>query len=209
MTKLVLDLYKEGDVPQKLALDLEKAEIFKAILTWAGETDLDLHALHTVNLGSGARATSFEDILSTYNVDRVTPSGKRVGILPLAADKTFSIHGGALVHSPDAQQGGDEYIIVNPSYLTMPDVGRIEIPLLAMIHEQAQGKVFRDVVNPRVTILNSRDEKLLEVSLSDQFGSFKGVHLGSIVIEPNMPPAYLNLGAGFNTNFNGVLADFT
>ncbi|MCP3024071.1 hypothetical protein [Cupriavidus basilensis] len=49
--------------------------------------------------------SSLCDILSTYTVERVLEAGVKAGTLPLAAEKTFAVHGGALVHSLDAQDG--------------------------------------------------------------------------------------------------------
>ena len=89
MSALQLNLTKPGDVAPKLALNLDKGERFKVRLAWDGDTDLDLHVLVAVNFGAGAKVGALEDILSTYNVQRVI-RGQSTGTLPLAADKTFS-----------------------------------------------------------------------------------------------------------------------
>jgi len=211
MTALQLNLSKPGDVAQKLALNLNKGERFKARLSWEGDTDIDLHALVAQNTGAGAKVSSLGDILSTYNVQR-TIRGESQGSLPLAADKTFSIYNGALVHSPDAtdgnQAGDDEWVSIQPDRLTPPAGGAIEIPLVAMIHPQNAGRTFRNVKNARVIIENGAGQELLNVSLSEQFGEFIGVQMGSIMIDA-AGSSYANIGVGFNSDFNEVLGHFS
>jgi tellurium resistance protein TerD len=211
MSKLQLNLTKPGDNTPKLSLNLNKGESFKVRLSWDGNTDLDLHALVAVNMGAGATVSSFDDILSPYNVKRVI-RGQETGTLTLAADKTFSVHGGALVHSPDAtdgnQTGDDEYVIIRPDRLNPPAGGAIEIPLVAMIHPQNTGRAFRDVRNAHVIIEDGRGVELLNVSLSDQFGEFVGVQMGSIMVEAS-GSSFAAIGVGFNEDFNQVLGHFS
>jgi tellurium resistance protein TerD len=211
MTALQLNLTKPGDATLKLSLNLDKGERFKVRLAWDGNTDLDLHALVAVNMGAGAKVSAMEDLLSTYNVQRVI-RGQSTGVLPLAPDKTFSVHGGALVHSPDAtdgnQDGDDEWVTIQPDRLTPPVGGALEIPLVAMIHPQNAGCSFRDVKNARVIVENARGVELLNVSLSSQFGEFVGVQMGSIMVEPT-GASFAAIGVGFNSNFNEVLAHFS
>lgn len=211
MTKLTVNQTKPGDTAPKLALTLKKGEVFTVRLRWDNKIDVDLHALYTINTGAGAKASSMDDILSTYNVDRVLDGGERVGTLPLKADKTFEIYGGALTHSPDARDGlksdDDEYIIVKPSLLPRPPMGNIEIPLVAMIHPQG-GKTFSDVQNARVIIENSTGTVLLDADLSGQFGSFIGVQMGTIAIT-DTGAEFIAVGVGFNGDFNDVLGHFS
>lgn len=211
MPSLQLNLSKPGDVSQKLALNLDKGERFKVRLSWDGQTDLDLHALVAVNMGAGGKVSSFGDVLSTYNVQR-TMRGQTAGTLPLAADKTFSVHGGAVVHSPDAtdghQEGDDEWVSIQPDRLTPPGSGVIEIPLVATIHPQNTGHKFRDVKNARVIVENAAGKPLLDVSLSDQFGDFVGVQMGAIMIEPS-GSSFVAIGVGFHGDFNEVLGHFS
>lgn len=211
MSALQLNLTKPGDVAPKLSLNLDKGERFKVRLAWDGDTDLDLHALVAVNFGAGAKVGALEDILSTYNVQRVI-RGQTTGILPLAADKTFSVHGGAVVHSPDAtdghQEGDDEWVSIQPDRLTPPAGGAVEIPLVAMIHPQNAGRTFRDVKNARVIVENAAGQELLNVALSSQFGEFVGVQMGSIMVETT-GSSFVAIGVGFNSNFNEVLAHFS
>lgn len=212
MSSLQLNLLKAGEDAPKLALSLDKGEMFKVRLSWDGDTDLDLHALVAVNAGNGAKVSSFDDILSTYNVKR-TIRGQVVGTLTKKADGSFEVHDGALVHSPDALDGNatdgdDEYVIVHPDRLAPPAVGAIEIPLVAMIHPQSAGKAFRLVKNAKVVVENSQGQELLNVSLSDQFGEFVGVQMGSIMIEPS-GSSFVAIGVGFNSDFNQVLGHFS
>lgn len=211
MSKLQLNLTKPGDSAPKLALNLNKGERFKVRLAWDGGADLDLHALVAVNTGAGAKISALDDILSTYNVKRVI-RGSAQGHLPLNPDKTFSVHGGALVHSPDATDGhaagDDEYIIVHPDRLSPPADGVIEIPLVAMIHPQTPGRKFAHVKNGHVIIENAAGKVLLDISLSAQFGDFIGVQMGSIIIEPS-GASFHAVGVGFNTDFNEVLGHFS
>lgn len=211
MPSLQLNLTKPGDVAPKLSLSLDKGERFKVRLMWDGATDLDLHALVAVNMGTGAKVSSFGDVLSTYNVQR-TLRGQAVGYLPLAADKTFAVHGGAVVHSPDAvdghQEGDDEWVSIQPDRLTPPGAGVIEIPLVATIHPQNTGRKFRDVKNARVVVENAAGKTLLDVSLSDQFGDYVGVQMGAIMIEAT-GSSFVAIGAGFNGDFNEVLGHFS
>lgn len=211
MPALQLPLTKPGDVTTKLALNLNKGGMFKVRLAWDGDTDLDLHALVAVNSGAGAKVSTFEDVLSAYNVKRVI-RGQEVGTLPLAADKSFSIYGGALVHSPDAtdgvREGDDEFVNIYPDRLPKPAVGVLEIPLVAMIHPQKVGSKFAHVQNARVIIEDETGKSLLDVSLSNQFGEFIGVQMGSIMIEPS-GASFVAIGVGFNSDFNEVLSHFS
>jgi tellurium resistance protein TerD len=46
------------------------------------------------------------------------------------------------------------------------------------------------------------------VSLSDQFGEFVGVQMGSIMVEAS-GSSFAAIGAGFNEDFNQVLGHFS
>lgn len=211
MPSLQLNLTKPGDVAPKLALNLNKGERFKVRLAWDGGADLDLHALVAVNTGAGAKVSSLDDILSTYNVQR-NIRGAAQGHLPLAADKTFSVHNGALMHSPDATDGtasgDDEFVTIQPDRLVPPAAGVIEIPLVAMIHPQSAGRKFAQVQNAHVIIENAAGQVLLDVSLSAQFGEFVGVQMGSILVESS-GATFHAVGTGFNSDFNEVLGYFS
>ena len=208
---LTVNLAKPSDAPKKLALNLKKNESFLVRLAWDCKSDLDLHALVAVNQGAGAKIAEFDDILSIYNVQR-TVRGQAEGFLPLAADKTFSVRGGALVHSPDATDGqlsddDDEWIRIIPGQLKLPGSGYIEIVLVAMIHGGNRPQ-FRNVSNARVIVENEDHEQLLVVNLSEHFGDFTGVQMGSVIIDSN-GPAFSPVGVGFVGDFNDVLAQFS
>jgi tellurium resistance protein TerD len=211
MANLTLNLSKPGDRPQKLALNLTKAERFKVRLAWEGQTDLDLHAIVCANHGDGAKASSLEDILSTYNVRRRVGGGE-VGVLEKRADGTFAVHGGALVHSADATDGDqleiDEWIDVDPVRLAPPPGAVIEIPLIAMIHQKTVARRFRDVGNAWVSIQNAAGKELMNVRLSAQFGEFVGVQMGSVMID-EQGTHFAPVGVGFNGDFNTVLEHFS
>lgn len=208
---LTLNLTKPGEQGQKLSLNLKKNEAFKVKLSWDGDTDIDLHAIHCINTGAGAKASSFDDILSTYNVQR-TIGGQTVGTLTKNSDGTFSIYGGALVHSPDAQDGQatgvDEWINIDPAKLTLPSGGAIEIPLIAMVHQKKVPSKFRDVQNATVTIEDSNGVEVQRVVLTSQFGEFVGVQMGSIIID-STGTNFHAIGVGFDVDFNGVLGFFS
>lgn len=211
MSSLTLNLAKPGEAAPKLALNLNKGERFRVRLAWEGANDLDLHALFCINAGAGARASSFADILSTYNVRRRI-GAQEVGTLTPAADGSFSIHGGALKHSPDARDGDqldiDEWLEIDPAGLTQPATGVIEIPLVAMIHPQSGALRFRDVRNATVIVETVAGQALLRVALGSEFGEFIGVQMGSIVVG-NKGAEFVAIGVGFNGDFNAVLGHFS
>jgi tellurium resistance protein TerD len=210
MAALVLNLTKPEDVVEKLVLNLDKGERFRVRLSWDGDVDLDLHAFVAINVGQGAKVSSFADILSTYNVKRVI-RGQAAGTLEKKADGTFEIYAGALVHSPDALDGSasgdDEWVSIQPDSLNPPAGGAIEIPLLATIHPQNSGRTFRDVKNARFIVENAAGQELLNVSLSEQFAEFVGVQGGSIMVEAS-GSSFAAVGVGFNKDFNQVLSHF-
>lgn len=213
MSNLVLNLTKPGEEAPKLQLNLKKAESFTIKLAWAGDSDLDLHALYCIHDGNRGTISALDDILSTYNVQRKI-GGQTVGTLAKQSDGTFSIHAGALVHSADALDGdasddADEWIRVDPSKITLPaGAVAIEIPIIAMIHPQSSGKTFSTVQDASVTILDSDGNVQMTANLSTQFGEFVGVQMGSIMIEPS-GTSFAQVGVGFNEDFNGVLGYFS
>ncbi len=211
MSSLTLNLAKPGEAAPKLALNLNKGERFRVRLAWEGTNDLDLHALFCINSGAGAKASSFADILSTYNVRRRIGT-QEVGTLTPAADGSFSIHGGALRHSPDARDGDqldiDEWLEIDPAGLEQPTAGVSEIPLVAMIHPQSGALRFGDVRNATVIVETAAGQPLLRVALGSEFGEFIGVQMGSIVVGNN-GAEFVAIGVGFNGDFNAVLGHFS
>lgn len=211
MTHLTLNLSKPGDTSRKLALNLTKVERFKVRLGWDGQTDLDLHAIVCANHGDGAKASSFDDILSTYNLKRRI-GGQEVGSLDKRPDGSFAVHQGALVHSPDAIDGDtlevDEWIAIDPAKLTPAPGAVIEIPLIALIHQKTVARRFRDVSNAWVSIENAAGSELMRVQLSSQFGEFVGVQMGSLMMDAS-GTQFAAVGVGFHGDFNSVLEHFS
>lgn len=204
-----LTLSKPSDAP-KLKLNLKKSPSYLARLQWDCKTDLDLHALVATNIGGVAKISAHEDILSTYNVRRMVNGSLEGHIVP-NADKTFSVHGGALTHSPDAtdgqvHEGDDEWIRVKPELLNVPAGTAIEIPLIAMIHK-AGNKTFRDVVGARVVVEDADGEELLVMNLTAEFAGTAGVQMGSIIIDKD-GANFMPVGGGFSGDFNTVLEQF-
>jgi hypothetical protein len=218
MANVTLNLTKPGDVAKKITLNLKKLEWFLIKLLWdespdpsAPTTDLDLHSFRCVNRGNGAKIEGPEDILSTYAVRRIVEGGE-VGWLVPAADGTFQIYDGAMVHSKDAPNGAadgvDESMRVDPSKVPVPNGTFVELPIIGMIHPQSSGKQFRDVQNATLVIENSNGVEVLRVRLSEQFGDFIGVHAGSILISDAGVVEFSNETAGFNEDFNQVIGQF-
>jgi len=208
MSSLTLTLSKPGDgKPKGLSLNLQKAERFTVKLRWDGSADVDLHALLCLGpVGGQASVTEQDQLLSCYNV---APQGT----LPKAADGTFSIPGGGLVHSADARDGQaedvDEYIDIDPAKIVLAPGQYADIPLIAMLHPCDGSKRFRQVQNARVEIVNTSGQQLLQADLSAQFGDFVGVQMGSIIIQPGQPAQFTPVAVGFATDFNGVIAAFS
>lgn len=209
MPAIMLPLSKPSD-GVKLTLNLKKSPSYRVRLAWDCNSDLDLHALVATNYGQGAKIGELDDILSTYNVRR-TVAGEVQGHIVPNADKTFSIRGGALTHSPDAidgavTDGDDEWLRVKPDSLVVPAGATLEIPLIAMIHNP-KGKTFRNVKNARVVVEDASGEELLVCSLGDDFAGTSGVQMGTIIIDSN-GSSFAPVGVGFAGDFNSVLGHF-
>ncbi len=204
MTQFVVS--QDKGTAQSFALPLVKNESFKVTLSWDGKGDADLHALICSNNGSRSVISSWDDIFSTYNVKRMS-GGQQVGHLDKAPNGTFSTYGGALIHSADAldgqQAGVDEFIDIYPDKLPARS-GAIEIPLVAMVHG---GMLFKNLQNVRVIISKMDGTVLMEASLSETFGDYNGVQMGSLIIDHN-GPVFHSLGTCFNGDFNSVIAHF-
>lgn len=209
--QITLNLTKPGEVASKFQLNLRKGESFKVRLSWDGGRDIDIHAFVCLGTPQGAKLQAIEDILSTYNVQRVI-AGESVGTLPKKADGTFEVRGGALVHSADAldghRDGDDEWMLIHPGRLGVPAGSYLEIPLVAMIHPQENGGQFRDVRNAAIVIVNAEGGELMRANLSSQFGEFVGVQMGSIMIDAQGKSEFHAVGVGFQGDFNSVLAHF-
>ena len=213
MEKLQLNLTKAGESAPKFQLNIKKGEPFKVFGRWDDGADLDLHALYLVHHGDGVapKLTGYDDILSTYNTK--TPSRPN-GHLVLAADRTFAIHDGALRHSADARNGHaagvDEFIEVDTNRIVAPAGGAVEIVLAVSIHREHPNDLparFSQVKGAHVEIVDAAGKVVLSVALSDQFGEFNGVQMGSIMVD-HTGAAFHNVGVGFNDSFNDVIAHF-
>jgi tellurium resistance protein TerD len=216
MATLTLNLEKPGEVqPPKLRLSLDKGAVFKVSIFWdcdpKHEDDLDCHALAAYNDGNGAKFNRLEQILSTYNTKKMSS----IGVLDVNTDGSFSTAAGALTHSGDKRrQKNTEVITIKGSLI--PD-GINEIPLFATVHEADHGEgheggeegeeeaAFSDIEVVTVTIADERGRELGKYTLSDEFGEFNVVQLGSILLGDN-GWEYFPIGRGFTGNFNEVIA---
>lgn len=217
---LTLSLNKPGAKPAaKLQLSLSKGSIFKVTVAWkceaSHEDDVDIHALEARNDGSGAKVTSLEQILSTYNTTKMSP---RTGVLPTSPDGSFATSSGGLRHSGDIRvQGNSETIVIDGSRLQS---GINEIPLFATVHKADHGQeheggaeseeeaAFADIAVCTVTIADDRGRELGAYQLSSEFGDFNVVQLGSVMYGDN-GWEYAPVGRGFTGTINDVLAHFT
>lgn len=214
---LTLSLEKPGVAPpKKLQLSLNKGARFTVKISWECEAehqdDIDIHALEASNPGDGAKVTALESVLSTYNTTKMNPRG---GALKNNPDGSFSTPSGGLKHSGDVRvQGNFETIVVDGS--NIPD-GVNEIPLFATVHRAEEDgeedhevgeAAFADIEVCTVTITGDDGRELGSYQLSDEFGDFNVVQLGSIIFGPN-GWEYAPVGRGFTGTINDVLAYFS
>ena len=205
---LQLSLAKPGDAPvQKLALNLNKGDTFSIELRWDSDDDLDAHALLAFNNGSGAKISSLDQILSTYNA-KVTNSS---GTLNSNPDGSFSTPDGSARHSGDALDGGgndedeaDETITI---YGAKVPSNVNEIPIFITIHPAGTTR-FAQVRNAGIRIKNSGGKVIGEYHLTNEFGNFDAVQMGSLILE-NGQWSYLPAGSGFNGDFNFIIGYFS
>lgn len=218
---LTLSLQKPGsEAPQRLQLSLTKGGVFTAEVSWDCDPrhrdDLDVHALACANDGAGAKVNALERVISTYNTTLMNPRG---GVLPTNPDGSFSALDGAVNHSGDMRiQKNTERIVVDTSKLP-PDVN--EIPLFATVHKAEHGAgheegeageeeaAFADVDVCTITMKDEAGRVLGAYQLSDEFGEFNVVQLGSIMLSEDGMWEYAPVGSGFTGDFNDVLAVFS
>jgi tellurium resistance protein TerD len=218
---LTLTLEKPGTAaPKKLQLSLNKGARFTVKVAWECEADhqddVDIHALEASNSGSGARVTKLESVLSTYNTKKMNPRG---GVLPNGTDGSFSTPSGGLQHSGDIRiQGNYEMITIDGSRLPS-NVN--EIPLFATVHKADHGNeheadhdsdeeaAFADIEICTVTISDDTGRELGVYKLSDEFGEFNVVQLGSVMLAEDGSWVYAPVGRGFTGTINDVLAHFS
>jgi tellurium resistance protein TerD len=213
---LTLSLQKPGANAPKLRLSLNKGARFTAKVEWQCDAehadDVDVHALAAFNAGEGAKVTSLEQVLSTYNTKRMNPSG---GALATRPDGSFELPGGGLVHSGDKRvQNNEESIVIDGSRLA-DDVN--EVPIFVTVHEAgtdgAAGEAedepaFGDIDVCTITLSDEAGRELGAYRLSDEFKEFNVVQLGSL-LRGEAGWEYAAVGRGFNGDFNDVIAHFS
>lgn len=202
---LEMKLHKPGDNVPKLSLSLKKESIFQIELSWDSTVDVDAHALLAFNDGSGAKVSSFDQVLSTYNSKKTNPSGT----LMTNADGSFSTPCGSLTHSGDSRDGTtqdvDETMKIDGSKIKN---GENEILIFVTIHA-ANGKKFSEVKEAKIVIKDDAHKVLCEYMLSSEFSGFDSVQMGSIILTPDKAFQFHPVGVGFNGDFNTVLSNFS
>lgn len=203
---LTIKLQKPGDVVPKLQLSLKKGSRFMIELFWNSPDDLDAHALLATNDGNGAKVTSFEQVLSTYNSKKTNPDG----LLIMNPDGSFATPCGALTHSGDSRTGVekdvDEVITVDGA---KTPAGVNEIPIFVTIHNSAKtGATFSKVTKAGIRIKDDSGKILAEYELSTEFAQFSAVQMGSLVYGAN-GWEFAAVGNGFMGDFNTVLEHFS
>ena len=218
---LTLSLEKPGSKPTpKLRLSLNKGARFSVRIAWDcaadHQDDLDIHALEAANAGSGAKVTSLEQVLSTYNTRKMSP---QTGVLPTDADGSFSTPSGGLRHSGDVRIQGRESETITIDGSKIPE-GINEIPLFATVHKADHGAghddgdeseeeaAFADIERCTVTIASEDGTELGSYQLSQEFGEFNVVQLGSLMLDRS-GWQYAPVGRGFTGTINDVLAHFS
>lgn len=217
---LTLSLQKPNAAPaRRLKLSLNKGARFSVKIEWDckadHEDDVDVHALEAVNSGHGAKVAALESILSTYNTTRMS----RTGVLKTNADGSFATPSGGLTHSGDIRiQGGQAEILTVDGSKVPPEVN--EIPLFATVHKADHGDAheedhdeedeaaFADIDVCTVTIADDSGRVIGQYKLSDEFGEFNVVQLGTVMLAPNGGWEYVPVGVGFKGDFNDVIGNF-
>lgn len=218
---LTLNLQKPDAAPvRRLRLSLNKGARFSVKVEWDckadHQDDVDVHALEAVNSGHGARVTSLEGILSTYNTTKMS----RTGALKVNSDGSFATPAGGLSHSGDIRvQGGRAEVLTIDGSRVPPDVN--EIPLFATVHKSCHGEegeeaaeegdeaAFADIDLCVVTISDDSGRVIEKYKLSDEFGEFNVVQLGSLMLVSGGGWEYVPVGVGFLGDFNDVLGNFS
>lgn len=218
---LTLSLEKPGSKPApKLQLSLNKGATFNVEIKWdcaaEHQDDLDIHALEATNDGRGAKVTSLEQVLSTYNTRKMSPKS---GVLPTNPDGSFATPSGGLRHSGDVRVQGQESEKLTIDGSKLPE-GINEIPLFATVHKADHGEghddgdedeeeaAFADIETCTVTITDDAGKELGSYQLSQEFGEFNVVQLGSIMLD-RTGWQYAPVGRGFTGTINDILAHFS
>lgn len=204
---LQLPMQKDGEEVKKLKLSMSKTATFKVELMWESDQDLDAHALLATNDGAGAKVDSMDQVLSTFNSKKTNSAGALV----TNADGSFSTPCGTLSHSGDSRTGVtkavDEFIIINGAKAAATVN---EIPIFITIYKADKtGVTFKQVTKAGVRISDDDGKVLCEYELSNEFGAFNAVQMGSIVLNENGGWEFAAVGNGFNGDFNTVLGFFS
>lgn len=201
---LKLPLGKPGDTTPKLKLSLNKGARFTVELAWDSAHDLDAHALLATNSGNGAKVSSFEGVLSTYNSKKTNPAG----LLVTNANGSFSTTCGALTHSGDQRTGlnmdVDETITIDGSKVAD---GINEIPIFVTIHP-GKAATFAEVQKASITIKDDSGKVLGAYELTGEFAKFNAVQMGSL-LRSESGWDFTAVGSGFAGDFNTVLEHFS
>ncbi|WP_374563469.1 TerD family protein [Ideonella sp.] len=217
---LTLSLQKPDAAPvRRLTLSLSKGARFSVKVEWDckadHQDDVDVHALEAVNSGHGAKVTALEGILSTYNTTRMS----RTGALKTNPDGSFATPSGGLSHSGDIRVQGSQAEVLTVDGSKVPPAVN-EIPLFATVHKADHGEghedehddddeaAFADIDICVVTISDDSGRVLGKYQLSDEFGEFNVVQLGTVMLAPSGGWEYVPVGVGFKGDFNDVLGHF-
>lgn len=215
---LTLNLQKPDAAPvRRLQLSLNKGARFTVKVEWdckAGhDDDIDVHALEATNSGAGAKVSALEHILSTYNTTRMS----RAGVLSSNPDGSFATPSGGLAHSGDIRKQGTTAELLTIDGARVP-ANVNEIPLFATVHkadenEPGEGEedeaAFADIDVCVVTIADESGKVLGQYKLSEEFGEFNVVQLGTLMLAPKGGWEYVPVGVGFKGDFNDVLGNFS
>ncbi len=204
---LQLNQKKDGEAIPKLQLKLAKPARFSVELYWDSSEDLDGHALLAANNGDGAKVDSPDKVLSTFNPSLLLADGSS-STRKVGDKRPFMTPCRSLHHSGDARTGVgasvDEIITIDGALI--PD-GVNEIPIFVTIYPGGAG-TFSQVKQAGIRIKNDRGVVLGEYALSNQFGQFDAVQMGSLLLGPN-GWEYAAAGSGFNGDFNTILEHFS
>lgn len=205
---LTLSLEKPGvEAPKKLQLSLNKGALFVATIAWKCEHghnhDVDFHAFEARNAGDGAKVSTLEGVLSTYNTDKTNP---KAGILKTNPDGSFATPSRGLVHSGDMRvSGNSETITIDGSRL--PE-GVNEIPMFVTVHDTHEKASFENIEEAIISISDESGKELGSYRLSEEFKEFTAVQFGSIILGEN-GWEYAPVGRGFTGTINDVLEHFS
>lgn len=204
---LKLELTKPGEVAPKLKLNLSKPSRFSVELWWDSEQDLDGHALLCRNDGAGAKVIGMEGLLSTYNTGLPLADGSAAS-RQSGDSRPFKTPCGSLTHSGDARTGVDKDIdeVITIDGAAIPQ-GVNEIPIFVTIHPSGNS-TFAQVKRAGCSIKNDQGVSLGEFELSNQFGQFDVVQMGTLVLGDS-GWEYIAAGSGLNGDLNTILEHFS